>query len=172
MSSTKMSVNDTIEIGPGVSIPRIGFGVYKSAPEVCVKSCLEAYKAGYKHFDSAMYYANELSCATSFCYFKLGRKSRADLDRHGHRRNRKQVGEAVRQSGAKREELFITTKIIAPPEEKTPEATYDALEKAVAAFGLGNDRLPPAYQVPFSCIYSIRLRRPVPHPHSLFRPRR
>ena len=57
---SKLSVNDTIEIAPGVSIPRIGFGVYKSAPEVCVKSCLEAYKAGYKHFDSAMYYANEL----------------------------------------------------------------------------------------------------------------
>lgn len=52
-------VTDTIEIKSGVSIPRIGFGVYQSNPEVCVNSCLEAIKAGYRQIDSAGYYANE-----------------------------------------------------------------------------------------------------------------
>jgi len=101
------SINDTLEIAPGVHMPRIGFGVYKSAPEVCVRSCLEAYKNGYRHIDSAQYYANE-----------------------------KQVGEAVNQTGAKREEIFVTTKVIAPPESKDPEETYQAILKGVEAFGL------------------------------------
>lgn len=53
------SAKDTIEVAPGVHMPRIGFGVYKSPPETCVASCLEAIKDGYTLIDSAMYYANE-----------------------------------------------------------------------------------------------------------------
>ena len=65
------------------SIPQIGFGVYLSPPEKCVKSCSEALKAGYRHIDTAQYYENE-----------------AD------------VGKALRESGLPRNEVYITTKIL------------------------------------------------------------
>jgi len=101
------SATDSIEIAPGVQMPTIGFGVYKSAPEVCVRSCLEAFKAGYKHFDSAMYYANET-----------------------------EVGEAVNKSGVDRKDIFVTSKIIGPPDSMDPEETYKILVQAVDKFGL------------------------------------
>ena len=53
-----LSLKDTVEIAPGVHMPRIGFGVYKSPPETCVASCKTALQAGYRLIDSAMYYAN------------------------------------------------------------------------------------------------------------------
>ncbi|KAL7004412.1 hypothetical protein EMMF5_006031 [Cystobasidiomycetes sp. EMM_F5] len=101
------SAKDTIEVAPGVHMPRIGFGVYKSPPETCVASCLEAIKDGYTLIDSAMYYANE-----------------------------REVGEAIRKSGVDRKDLFVTTKIIAPPEGKDPEETYQAVLKATDKFGI------------------------------------
>jgi len=104
---TTKSAQTTIEVAPGVKMPIIGFGVYKSSPEVCVKSCLTAFESGYRHFDSAMYYENE-----------------------------KEVGEAVNKSGVDRKDIFVTTKVIAPPESKDPEETYQMLVKAVEKFGL------------------------------------
>ncbi|EEH36182.1 morphine 6-dehydrogenase [Paracoccidioides lutzii Pb01] len=42
-----------------VQIPRLGFGVYRSPPSQCEKSCLAALLAGYRHIDTAQFYANE-----------------------------------------------------------------------------------------------------------------
>ncbi|KAL9618565.1 MAG: hypothetical protein Q9160_006749 [Pyrenula sp. 1 TL-2023] len=64
-------------------MPRIGFGVYLSSPTQCVQSCLNALKAGYRHIDSAQFYQNE-----------------------------EQVGQAVKQSGLPRSEIYVTTKIL------------------------------------------------------------
>lgn len=50
---------------------------------------------------------------------------------------RKEVGEAVNKSGVDRKDIFVTTKVIAPPESKDPEETYQMLVKAVEKFGLG-----------------------------------
>lgn len=70
-----------------IKIPRLGFGVYQSPPGQCIQSCLTALQAGYRHIDTAQLYANE-----------------------------KEVGEAVRRAattlGIKREEIFVTTKIL------------------------------------------------------------
>lgn len=66
-------------------IPRIGFGVYQSPPPTCVNSCLKAFRAGYRHIDTAQYYGNEAS-----------------------------VGRAIRESNIPRSELFITSKILYP----------------------------------------------------------
>ena len=64
-------------------IPKFGFGTYKILPdEKCTEACLEALKIGYRLIDTASIYYNE-----------------------------KGVGEAVRKSGIKREDIFITTKI-------------------------------------------------------------
>jgi diketogulonate reductase-like aldo/keto reductase len=66
-----------------ITIPRLGFGVYRSPTDVCVKSCLTALKAGYRHIDSAQFYRNET-----------------------------EVGQAVAQSELKRSDVFLTTKIL------------------------------------------------------------
>eukprot|EP01112_Ceratiomyxa_fruticulosa_P009312 TRINITY_DN2427_c0_g1_i1.p1 TRINITY_DN2427_c0_g1~~TRINITY_DN2427_c0_g1_i1.p1 ORF type:complete len:271 (-),score=61.03 TRINITY_DN2427_c0_g1_i1:116-928(-) len=63
------------------TMPVIGLGVFESRS--CKQSCLEAFKVGYKHIDSAQYYRNE-----------------------------NEVGQAVKESGIPRGELFITTKVM------------------------------------------------------------
>jgi D-xylose reductase len=42
-------------------IPRIGFGLWKIAPEDCADVVYDAIKAGYRHFDAACDYGNECS---------------------------------------------------------------------------------------------------------------
>jgi diketogulonate reductase-like aldo/keto reductase len=64
-------------------IPRLGFGVYQSSTSQCAQSCLNALKSGYRHIDTAQFYANEA-----------------------------EVGKAARESGLKRSEVFLTTKVI------------------------------------------------------------
>ncbi|RGP67694.1 alcohol dehydrogenase [Fusarium sporotrichioides] len=77
------SHTDTLPLANSVEIPQLGFGVYLSPPEVCVKSCLTALEAGYRHIDTAQYYGNEA-----------------------------EVGEAVQQSNIERKDVFLTTKIL------------------------------------------------------------
>jgi diketogulonate reductase-like aldo/keto reductase len=66
-----------------LSIPQMGFGVFliKDINEA-EKCCLEAFKLGYRHIDTAHIYGNE-----------------------------KGVGAAIKKSGLKREEIFLTSKI-------------------------------------------------------------
>ena len=64
----------------GVVIPDMGFGTYKMAPEDTRASVLCALQSGWRHVDTAAFYQNEA-----------------------------EVGQAVRESGLPREELFITT---------------------------------------------------------------
>ncbi|KAF5551638.1 alcohol dehydrogenase [Fusarium mexicanum] len=77
------SQSDTLPLANSVQIPQLGFGVYLSPPEVCTKSCLTALEAGYRHIDTAQYYANE-----------------------------KEVGQAVQKSNVDRKDVFLTTKIL------------------------------------------------------------
>jgi len=101
--ATKLALTDLLPlVNSTVKIPRLGFGVYRSLDNQCVTSCLAALKAGYRHIDTAQYYGNE-----------------------------KEVGEAVRKSGLKRSDVFITTKIIssAGSVEKTYESLVDSVRK-------------------------------------------
>lgn len=83
--TSKITIDSTLPlVNSSVKIPRLGFGVYLSPAEVCEKSCSTALKAGYRHIDTAQYYQNEA-----------------------------QVGDAVRNSGIPRSEVFLTTKILA-----------------------------------------------------------
>jgi diketogulonate reductase-like aldo/keto reductase len=84
MSSNTLSIKTTISLpNSKYKIPQIGFGVYLSPPDTCVNSCLKAFSAGYRHIDTAQYYANEES-----------------------------VGNALRKSDIPRSELYITSKIL------------------------------------------------------------
>ena len=73
---------NTFKLNNGLEIPVTGFGVYQISKKDCKESVLSALKAGYRHIDTAQAYFNE-----------------------------EQVGEAIKASGLKREEIFVTTKI-------------------------------------------------------------
>ncbi|KAF8331675.1 Aldo/keto reductase [Cantharellus anzutake] len=77
-----LTLASTVKLSSGFKLPLLGFGVFQNGGATCVSSTLEALKAGYRHIDSAVYYANE-----------------------------REVGEAIRLSGINREEIFVTTKI-------------------------------------------------------------
>ncbi|RPB05576.1 Aldo/keto reductase [Choiromyces venosus 120613-1] len=103
----KFTIQDVLPLPhTPLKIPRIGFGVFRSPPNQCVKSCLAALKTGYRHIDTAQFYENE-----------------------------EEVGEAVRQSGLKRSDVFVTTKIMNP--EGSVEKTLESLRASVKRIGLG-----------------------------------
>ncbi|KAJ7287796.1 NADP-dependent oxidoreductase domain-containing protein [Mycena rebaudengoi] len=85
-------------------MPLLGFGVYQNYD--AKPSVLEAFKAGYRHVDSAQVYRNEDA-----------------------------VGAAVRLSGLKREEVFITTKCVSKTHGY--ESTLKGVDTSLSKFGLG-----------------------------------
>ncbi|KIW20375.1 hypothetical protein PV08_00950 [Exophiala spinifera] len=100
---TSITIKDTLPLpNSSVRIPRLGFGVYQSSASVCVQSCLSAIEAGYRHIDTAQFYANET-----------------------------EVGEAVRKSGLPRADIFVTTKILSAggTVEKSYQKCVDSVNK-------------------------------------------
>lgn len=71
-----------LTMNDGRSIPQLGFGVYKIPDEEATEAVLTALEAGYRHIDTASFYANERA-----------------------------VGEGIRRSGLPREDVFVTTKV-------------------------------------------------------------
>ena len=97
MSQSYLTLNN------GTKIPQIGFGVFQiQGDEATEKACLEAFKIGYRHIDTAHFYNNE-----------------------------KGVGSAIKKSGLKREEIFITSKLWHNElsKEKTPNAIERMLKR-------------------------------------------
>ncbi|KAK0942662.1 hypothetical protein LTR29_005749 [Friedmanniomyces endolithicus] len=80
--SPSLTIGSTLKLNTGAHLPILGFGVWDSPQNLTVKSCLEALKVGYQHIDTAQGYSNE-----------------------------KEVGEAVKQSGKAREDIYVTSKI-------------------------------------------------------------
>ena len=73
----------TVKLSNGVEIPILGFGVFQIAdPVECERCVVDAIQTGYTHIDTAASYQNEEA-----------------------------VGRGIKQSGAARENLFITTKL-------------------------------------------------------------
>lgn len=66
----------------GIKIPILGYGVFQVAKEECERCVSDALKAGYRSLDTAQSYFNE-----------------------------EEVGNAVKKSGIKRKDIFITTKV-------------------------------------------------------------
>lgn len=66
----------------GARIPAVGLGTWQLNGATCVRMVTEALRAGYRHVDTASMYGNE-----------------------------PEVGEGLRASGVKRDEVFITTKV-------------------------------------------------------------
>lgn len=77
------NLGDEVALANGLTIPCVGFGTYKNTdPAECLSSVREALAAGYRHVDTAQFYFNEAN-----------------------------VGEAIRESGLPRNEIFLTTKV-------------------------------------------------------------
>lgn len=89
------SLMSTITLSDGNVMPMVGFGTYLCSDEDAKRSVTAALRAGYRHFDSAEYYANERG-----------------------------VGEAVRASSVPRSEIYVTSKL-APGGFGTPFKTYE-----------------------------------------------
>ena len=72
-----------IQLNNGVKMPPLGFGVFQITDQtICKQSVLTALRTGYRLIDTAACYGNE-----------------------------KAVGEAIRESGLDRKELFLTSKV-------------------------------------------------------------
>ena len=73
----------TVKLNNGVEMPILGFGVYQIPDyDECKRAVLDALETGYRLIDTAAAYFNE-----------------------------KAVGDAIKESGINRKELFITTKL-------------------------------------------------------------
>ena len=74
---------ENVTLNNGVKMPILGYGVYQIPDyDECKKSVLTALEAGYRSIDTAQIYGNE-----------------------------KAVGDAIKESGIPRDELFVTTKL-------------------------------------------------------------
>ncbi|MDR0673295.1 MAG: aldo/keto reductase [Zoogloeaceae bacterium] len=88
----------SIKLNNGLEMPQFGIGTYSMSNEECKQACLEALRNGYRHVDCAYSYQNERG-----------------------------LGEAIKESGIPREELWITSKI--PPTEYGEGKTLIAIDK-------------------------------------------
>jgi diketogulonate reductase-like aldo/keto reductase len=89
-----------------VEIPRLGLGVYQTAiGETTLRAVSYSLKIGYRHIDTAWLYGNEAV-----------------------------VGRAVRESGIRREENFITTKVW--DSDQGFDSTLMACERSLRRLGL------------------------------------
>ena len=90
----------------GVRMPMVGYGVFQiDDQKVCQQAVSDALEVGYRHIDTAATYMNEEA-----------------------------VGAAIRESGIKREELFVVTKLWV--QDHGDEATLRAFDRSMKKLGL------------------------------------
>jgi diketogulonate reductase-like aldo/keto reductase len=93
---------DFVTLNNGVGMPKLGFGTYQILKEETQQAVRDALDVGYRLIDTAQSYNNE-----------------------------EEVGNAIRESGIPREEIFITTKVWLENYgyEKCRESVLKSLEK-------------------------------------------
>ena len=90
----------------GVSIPLVGLGTWELRGRTCARVVEQALRLGYRHLDTAELYENE-----------------------------REVGEGLRASGVKRNDVFVTTKIW--PSHFAPRELERAARDSLARLRLG-----------------------------------
>ncbi|UCD91673.1 MAG: aldo/keto reductase [Methanobacteriota archaeon] len=80
--TTAISIDTKVKLNNGIEMPLFGLGTYQATGSGTTRAVLQALETGYRLIDTAEMYGNE-----------------------------REVGEAVRQSGIPRDEVFITTKL-------------------------------------------------------------
>lgn len=91
-------LNETYTLNNGIDIPKVAFGTWQMPASKTRQSVLDALEAGYRHIDTALAYGNE-----------------------------KEVGQAVRDSGIPRDQIYVTSKL--PGETKTYEGAKHDFEE-------------------------------------------
>lgn len=90
----------------GVSIPKVGYGVFRMENDLVTKdTIIKAIEEGYRHIDTAKVYKNE-----------------------------EVVGQAIKECGVKREDLFITTKL--SNQDMRDDRVDDAFNEQLDRLGL------------------------------------
>lgn len=100
-----MILSEKYTLSNGVEIPKLGLGTWLIPNDQVIDVVKDAISLGYRHIDTAFAYGNEQG-----------------------------VGEAIRNSGIPRDEIFITTKLEA--EANTYEGAKNGIEKALDKLGL------------------------------------
>lgn len=100
-----MTAVPDITLNNGVEIPQLGFGTFQIPPADAREATLTALEIGYRHIDTAQMYGNE-----------------------------KEVGQAVRDSGLDRDDIFVTSKLNNPFHE--PDAAHAAFDQSLKDLGL------------------------------------
>ena len=95
-----------LPVPAGGWMPRVGLGVFRASPQEAYAAVRAALDVGYRHIDTAQIYRNEAA-----------------------------VGQAVRDSGLRREEVFVTTKLW--NDDQHPSRLQASVARSVEALGLG-----------------------------------
>ena len=98
----------TLTLNNGVQMPALGFGVFQTPPDVTADAVRTALQTGYRLIDTAAAYGNE-----------------------------REAGQAIRDCGLAREEVFIETKVWIS--DYGYDATLHAFDKSAGK--LGTDRI-------------------------------
>ena len=104
MSESPTIANESVELTSATKMPIVGLGTWQLRDSSAIDAILCALEVGYRHLDTATAYGNE-----------------------------EQVGQAVAQSGIRREDIFVTTKL--PPGRAGRER--ETLESSLAALAFG-----------------------------------
>jgi len=90
----------------GSRIPAVGLGTWRLDGRDCVRVVEQAIRLGYRHFDTAQMYGNE-----------------------------REVGEGVRASGIRREEVFVVTKVA--PDNLAPRQLERSVKDSIGHLRIG-----------------------------------
>ncbi|SIR05496.1 aldo/keto reductase [Micromonospora avicenniae] len=94
-----------ISLNDGNTIPQLGFGVFQVEPRDTAQAVAKALEVGYRHIDTAEMYGNEA-----------------------------EVGQAIRDSGLDRSEVFVTSKLSNAAHR--PDDARRAFDATLAALGM------------------------------------
>ncbi|HLK76929.1 MAG TPA: aldo/keto reductase [Streptosporangiaceae bacterium] len=100
-----MTAIPDITLNNGQTIPQLGFGTYLIEPDDTTVAVATALQAGYRHIDTAEMYGNE-----------------------------QEVGEAIRQSGLDRSEVYVTSKL--SNDAHRPDDARRAFDESLKALGV------------------------------------
>ncbi len=99
------TLTDVYTLYNGVKIPKVGYGTWQIPNSEAYQCTLDALSIGYRHIDTAKAYRNE-----------------------------KAVGKAIKDSGLKREDIFVTSKL--PAQTKGYQETLQAFSETMNDLGL------------------------------------